>query len=225
MSTKYTISVFYRETSMTYAFRMKTPQEEIVQWIKGGLEHKDKNQSDLADALNLTQPRISEILSYNRQVKLEELPLIAEYLELDLPPPFRSEARRVNVVGYVGGGAEVWPFDDHAHGSGLDEIELPAPMKPEAVAVIVRGDSMRPAMRDGDAIFYDELVSGSDLFSLVGVECVVRLADGRTYVKELAKGTDPTLWTLISYNGTALHDCVVEWAAVVKFIKRKLPFG
>lgn len=126
----------------------------------------------------------------------------------DAPP------RLIPVVGYVGAGAEIFSIDDHLPGAGLEEIEPPhAGMHPDTVAVKVRGDSMVPVYREGDVVLYDRQVSGHDLKQLVGKDCVVRLKDGRTFLKELhiADG----LYWLHSHNATPMMGVQIDWASKV----------
>lgn len=126
--------------------------------------------------------------------------------------------RMIPVVGYVGAGAEIFGVDDHAKGAGLDEVELPIDgMSRSTVAVRVRGDSMLPVYRPGDLIFYDRNDNG-DLLHLIGKDCVVRLTDGRTFLKEL-NHSNGKFW-LHSYNSTPMINVDIEWAAKVAVIKR-----
>jgi phage repressor protein C with HTH and peptisase S24 domain len=81
-----------------------------------------------------------------------------------------------------------------------------------AVVVIVRGDSMYPRYKDGEKLFY--LKQERDPVELVGLECVVKLEDGRIYVKDLEKGQGG-LFDLISHNAPPLRGQSVEWAAPV----------
>jgi len=112
-------------------------------------------------------------------------------------------------VGYVGAGAEVIPFDDHERGAGLDEFDMP----PEnAVLVIVRGDSMYPRYFDNEMLFY--VRDGRSPADYIGRECVVKLSDGRTYVKVLRRG-QRGLFNLESWNAPLIENVDVEWAALV----------
>lgn len=122
----------------------------------------------------------------------------------------------VQVVGYVGAGAEVLAIDDHAKGAGLEEIPAPPGMV-NGIALIVRGDSMAPKYDDGEVLFIEKTVY--DISSLVGEHCYVQLADGRCYVKKLQYGARPGLYTLISYNAPPIVDVAIERAYPIAFTK------
>lgn len=135
----------------------------------------------------------------------------------------RSGRRRptIPVVGYVGAATEFYGFDDHAQGGGLDEIDAPPGAPREAVAVIVRGDSGYPAIRDGMVLVYwNKEGSPSDL---IGEDCFVRLKDGRTLVKILERGSRDGLWTLSSVNASTppIRDVEIEWAAPIEVRLRR----
>lgn len=116
------------------------------------------------------------------------------------------------VVGIVGAGAEIYPYDD---GGSLSDVETPPGLRKEAVAVMVRGDSMFPRYFDGDLLIYDEHVS---MKAAHGQECVISLIDGRKLVKTVRfhNGTA----TLESYNGAPIFDAQIEWVAPIKWVKR-----
>ncbi len=129
--------------------------------------------------------------------------------------------RPIPVVGYVGAATEFFGFDDHAHGSGLDEIDAPPGVAEGAVAVIVRGDSGYPAIRDGMILIYWN--KHDDPEALVGEDCFVRLGDGRTLVKILERGSTAGLWTLASINASTppIRDVEIAWAAPIEVRLRR----
>lgn len=124
----------------------------------------------------------------------------------------------VPIVGYVGAGQEITPIDDHEKGGGLEEIEAPPGVTSGVVAVRVRGDSMYPAYLDGDTLFYSRKTV--DLGECVGRECIVRLRDGRSFVKTLQRGTQPNTVTLMSHNAPPLWDVEADWIAPVEWVKK-----
>lgn len=122
----------------------------------------------------------------------------------------------VRPEGYIGAGAEVIPVD--SDGGGLsegDEVELPPGAPPDTKPVIVRGESMYPRYFDGEKLFYVKEDRPPE--ELIGRECVVRLADGRTLVKILRRGSRRKVYNLESWNAPLMEDQKVEWAAPVRW--------
>lgn len=130
---------------------------------------------------------------------------------IDLPDALRRQ-RTVPIVGYVGGGAEVYYPEGDAW--PVDEVEVPGAGS-DTEAVILRGDSMAPAYRDRDLIIYRRATTSPR--DLLGEECVVRVADGRTFIKTLMPGSEPSLFTLVSHNPSMppIVDVAIEWAVPV----------
>jgi len=128
-------------------------------------------------------------------------------------------ADTVPVVGYVGAGHEVHAIDDHALGSGLEEVEAPEGVgSAPAVAVRVRGESMLP-LRDGWLLFYRRDSEGVPEACLNQL-CVVKLAyDVPWLVKELRRGARGNRFVLASWNGPPIADARVDWAAPVLSIR------
>jgi len=57
------------------------------EWIRAGLKQPGKTQVGLAQHLGIAHPQITHLLSGKRRLNVDEVPRIAEYLELD-PPGF-----------------------------------------------------------------------------------------------------------------------------------------
>ena len=125
----------------------------------------------------------------------------------------------VAVVGYVGAGQEIFPLDDHALGTGLEEVEAPEGVgKDPMVAVRVRGESMHP-LRDGWLLFYRRDQHGVPE-SCLNRLCIVKLADdGPILVKELRRGYRTGSFVLSSWNAPPLEDVRLDWAAPVLSIR------
>lgn len=158
-------------------------------------------------------------------IKTENLRVIAQLFSVDFnwlatgrgAPAL--EAGGVPLVGKVGGGAVVYPVDDHALGAGLDEVDAPPRRTPSMVAVRVEGDSMAAwNADDGSILYYDDRHEPPDP-SMIGKIVIVWCQDERILVKKLLTGSQPGLWSLMSSNGTIERDVPVRYAARVKFIE------
>lgn len=135
------------------------------------------------------------------------------------PDDIFSEAtlsRRVPVVGYVGAGEQVFPFDELPPGEGLRQVQCPVGLDPKkTVAVEVRGDSMRP-IDDGWLVFYTRTAEGVP-YEAVGQECVVKIAgDGPLLIKRVRPGYTRGRFNLLSRNADPIEDAALEWAAPVR---------
>lgn len=122
--------------------------------------------------------------------------------------PLARPRNSIPVQGHVGAGAEISPFEDEL---GLGDA--PIAVEPNSTAVIVRGDSMYPRYFDGEYLYYINEMRPPAEF--IGQECVIRLTDGRMYVKILRKGSKKHLFNLESWNAHTIEDQAVEWAAPV----------
>lgn len=179
-------------------------------WIAKGLKKPGKDQYGLADALGVDRSAISKLTTGKRQLKAWEIEKVARYI--DEPPPSRMMPIRYE----IGAGQEVIPLstddpDDYIPVSGLWGIECEL--------AVVRGESMWPLLSDGDRLFIGE--ARAPIPSDHNQRRAVRLADGRQLVKVMKRTSDPSIWTLDSFNGPAIEDVVVEAVAPIIRIEPK----
>lgn len=172
--------------------------------------------AELARLANTSRQQIERLEKWphpdGRKMSKQWAERLAPHLAID-PASLLFAPRRTHAVGYIGAGAEVVPYDDYAIDAGLEEVDIPPGVPEDAVLVIVRGQSMYPRYFEGERLFY--LRRGDSPEELVGRECAVRLADGRTFVKILRRGTASGLFNLESWNAPLMEDQVIEWAAPV----------
>lgn len=120
--------------------------------------------------------------------------------------PMRKGKRGVKVIGYVGAGAQVFPIDD----GGFDDVEPPFAIPDNSFALIVRGDSMWPAYRDGTYIIALPLSSPEDALHR---RAVVTLSSGERLIKEVESGSSTGLFDLHSYSAPPQRDVRITEAA------------
>lgn len=176
---------------------------------------RDLGQAELARLLtealgrSIDRAAVNKMLGGAREIKGDELLAIEKITGFSAP-----KLIQVRLVGRVGAGAAVIPFDEP------DEqyVEAPAGTKPNTVAVEVLGDSMHPAFEDGTYLFYSEQRQPEDL---VNKRCIMELEDGRMFVKVLRQGSRPGLWDLQSLNSlyADIKDETVKWAARIDWVK------
>ena len=136
-------------------------------------------------------------------------------LSLDWLLTGSGEGRRkrlVPVVGYVGAGAEMHPFDDFPMGQGLEHVE-PPPGESDCLALRIRGDSMHP-FQEGWLVFYRRDFEGVPE-NAIGQLCVVQVKDGPILVKVLRRGARKKAWRLESWNAAPREDVKLDWASRV----------
>lgn len=122
--------------------------------------------------------------------------------------------KTVPLVGYVGAGAAT-----HFVPSGqLGEVDRPEWATETTVAVEIRGESLG-ALFDRWIAYYDDVHRPvtSDLHNEL---CVVGLSDGRVLIKKLRK-TRGNKFDLLSQTEEIIRNVDIEWAALVKEIRRR----
>lgn len=107
---------------------------------------------------------------------------------------------------------------------GPDATGEPWPCPPgmiRPIAMIVRGDSMLPAYRDGDVVIIDAPDGYGVPEDAIGRDCVVALEDGTHLVKTVLPGRDPGTFHLTSYGAhETLTNKALRWAAPVRWVQR-----
>lgn len=194
----------------------------LARKIRALRQSMDLSQAKFAELVGVSQPTVSRWETGEDEpdkASLKKLAALAEQTpaEFQYGPAAAMAKPPVEIVGYIGAGAEVYPIDDL--GAGLDMVEVPPLESRAIVAVIVRGDSMLPAYRDGDIIYYsrDRDLPEQDFLRR---ECVVKLEDGRVFIKTVVRGSEPGTYTLLSYNAEPIADQRIEWAAPIAWVKK-----
>ncbi len=180
-------------------------------------EERGISQIALANAADISQPFLSllERGVDGRAPSIEKLEAIAEALNVR-PSDLFDGTHRVPMFGYVGAGDEIYPPED---GEPIDYEDVEGvPIVGPVGCVEVRGDSMYPAYRDGQKIFFSDRNVGVD--DLVGRECVLRLGNGQALLKVLRRGRTEGRFTLDGYNAPPLEDAEVVWARPVAWVKK-----
>ena len=123
------------------------PKNPYIDWIREGLKKPGKTQSGLASHLGIAHPQITQLLKGKRKLKVDEIPRIATYLEMDPPgseiSPSSSKWVPARKAGVVAAGLfrEVDEFDQ----SEPEDISVPRDENfPNArqITFEVEGDSM-----------------------------------------------------------------------------------
>ncbi len=171
----------------------------------------------VGERLDVSHGQVSRWENRKSEINLGQLEQLARLYRCEVVDLVASTAARAPLVGAVGAGEKIAPFDQDAT---FEEIDAPRGMKHPA-AVVVRGDSMEPAYRDGDVLLYER---ASDVpRQALGADCIVQAADQNMYVKVLQKGSRADRYDLISYNPRhpPIADAKLLWAAPIEWVKRR----
>ena len=186
---------------------------------------KNINQTELGHLMGVKQSTISRWESGIDEPEHDHIRALSELFKCTTDyllgtDVFHENSSVTPVVGYVGAGGINTPFDDYAHGDGMEEVETPPGLNESTVAVKVSGDSMYPAYEDGDIIFY--IRDGTDINEdeCIGKQCIIKVSDGAIYIKRLSRGSAPGLYHLESHNAPPMHDKTIEWATKVLYVKK-----
>lgn len=173
----------------------------------------------LAKSAGTSRGYLQELKSGKRRINIDMLNKLARVLGCNPPDLISTTSLRlVKVEGYVGAGAEIFPFEVESN-FVVDDVEAPPGVDPDSiVAVIVRGDSMFPAYRDNDVIYYTKHCDYDP--SCLRRECIVKVKEGAAFVKILKPGSKPGRFTLQSYNSPDIEDVKIEWACKVLWVKK-----
>lgn len=192
-----------------YQTMIDAETQRYIDWIRKGLKTGSKTQLGLAEHLGIAHPQITSLLKGTRQLKVSEIPKIAEYL--DLPPP----ARRFPLVGTVGAGGEIvateWPGDP-------EMVEGPEDAPIGTVAVDINGESLGHGFNGWRAFYRDRHEPFHD--DWIGQLCVVGTADDRVLIKWVRQGTHG--FNLISGTGAVEENVTLMWAAKVIDLKPRV---
>ncbi|WP_156382360.1 helix-turn-helix transcriptional regulator [Aureimonas sp. Leaf427] len=141
----------------------------------------------------------------------EETPLLI------LPNPERHAQLLTigtRLKGYIGDGGEIVETGDGD--AGL--VETPPGAVDETFAAEVKGLSMMPVYEDGTLIYWSKMLPPADM---INKRCIVKLMDGRLFVKTLRASSTKDEWDLESINPAypTIENVSVEWVAKIDWTK------
>jgi repressor LexA len=186
--------------------------DDDLEWIREGLRKPGKTRAGLAHALGRYPSAVTDLFKRQRELKLREALAIADYLEVDLPPRLASPNSIVPIAGQVGAGAEITSADDPS--DPLEQIEVQWSLKEPMVAFEIIGESMMPRYDPGWAVIcYRE---GRSPEQVAGEEAVIRLTDGRRFLKRLIPAGNR--FHLESTNAKLIENVEPEWIGEIHVV-------
>lgn len=125
-------------------------------WIKRGLEKPGKSKTGLAAALGRNPSMVTSLLAGTRQLKADEVPIIAAYLGV-APPVDSALAEQTGIIltlsisGEVAAG--VWRESGLAYDAEIADIAISTKWPAASILLLrVRGQHINRRARDGDLI-------------------------------------------------------------------------
>lgn len=172
----------------------------------------------LADALNISQPYLSQIENQKRRPSAELLHSISQILDVPIGALY-ADRKAIAVAGRVGAGAQVELVDSFEKGDGLYFVACPDDLTTAPiVAVEVIGDSMTPIIQPGDVLFFTREFFGVHETAINRVS-ICALDTGAVMVKLLRRGRDDGTFDLYSANDKAaapIYGARLNWATPMR---------
>jgi len=191
---------------------------DLGQKIRAIRTARKMNQTEFAERLGVTQSTVTrwENGSVPGGKYLHEIAAMAG-TTVDGLLDMGAKSFDIPVVGYVGAGSQIVPFDDVTESEGFASVERPPFVRGSAVAVEVKGDSLFPVAENGWRLVYagDQTLNETDVLNRL---CVVKLRDETTLVKRVIRGSKQGRYHLVSTNAPMIEDADLAWAAPVKAI-------
>lgn len=151
----------------------------------------------LSERTGISLSQIARYEKGERDPSLSDLEKIADALAIDINEVIGASKNEIPLLGYVGAGDTV-NIEHIDIDASTEMTPRPSGMPRDSIAFRVKGDSMRPMLRDNDLILC--LPQKQDWQSLIGELCVVKTSENEVYIKELRKGYEEGTVRLISYN-------------------------
>lgn len=198
-------------------------------WFDAQLKRLGKSQAALARHLGLPGPRITEIKQGKRRVISHEAAAIAQFLGVPVHEVLirfgaQSNVRTyLEVSGTIDGTGRITMYDDRARDSASSE-RVASPFEGyTGIVVRVVGNAMADRYEDGDLVAYTPGNTAVD--RLVGRDAVACLADGRTFLRRIQRGTQPDRYTLVAINRAEppIVDAKLSWAAEIDWHRPHYP--
>ena len=169
------------------------------------------SQTELAVRIGTTLNMLGKIERGDRDLTGGWIEKIAKALKVE-PGEIIGNVS-VPVVGKIGAGGSII-YEDIGN---TEFVTRPPDTRGELVGLEVEGESMLPKFDPGDIVYIsrDEEGVSPDLF---GSYCAVRLISGETYLKILARGSEPNRYTLRSLNAADMENRELVWATPVRAI-------
>lgn len=178
------------------------------------MDQRDIKRKPLARGAGLGETAIRDIFDEKRKdVRVGTLVRLASFFDMSVDDLL--EDPDLPIAGKVGAGGTIL-FEAEEMYDG-PKVPRPPGAYGRILALEVVGVSMLPKYEDGDVVYVNRDIEGIPP-NAIGDYCAVRTADGATFLKILAKGSEPGRYTLRSLNAPDMENEEVVWAAPVLWV-------
>lgn len=195
-------------TRMTEGFDIAAVRDSLGRLMKA----RDIKRKPLAKKAGLGETAIRDIFDEKRNdVRGSTLVKLAEFFEVSVDELIGHGP--VPLLGRIGAGGEILFAEND------DAVTVPRPPlgAGRLMALEVVGSSMLPKYESGDVVYVRRDHEGV-LPEYLNEYCAVRTADGGTFLKILAPGTEAGRFTLRSLNAEDMANVEVVWASPVLWV-------
>lgn len=194
----------------------------IREAIEREMKRKGFSRRSLSSAASLSESAVRDLLTRTDNPGIGTLRKVAEALEMPVDA-LTGAGLQVPVLGKIGAGGEVlFALDPDTELNGVDEFPMvprPPLVAGRLMALEVTGSSMLPKYEAGEIIYVRAPSNSGEVpDAALGSYCAIRTTDGGTYLKVLARGTEPERFTLRSLNAPDMENVEVVWASPVLFV-------
>lgn len=179
--------------------------------IQDEMDRQGFSRRRLSREAGIGETAVRDLLERTANPGIATLHKVADALKVPLTKLTGMDS--VPLVGKIGaGGLVAYQSDDDDH----EFVPRPPSGAGDIIALEVLGDSMLPKYEAGDVIYIEN--EDSPIDRQVGEYCAIRLADGGTYLKQLATGGTRDRYVLRSLNAADIENVEIVWARPVLFI-------
>lgn len=186
----------------------------------------------LADKTGISKQQINRLEKNKRRLNEDNMVVIAKALSVTPAALITQKTHITKVTHYIGTNGEMLPLPKEDRFAANFPGELPTDLS----VAIIKTDDLYP-LRDGWLVFYSEkyipnipsvigmqvqynLPDSEDPYAeFLGKLCFVELSDGRTFLRELKRGSKSFRYNLRRYNAPDIEDVEVRTAHQIVLIQ------
>lgn len=198
----------------------------IAEMIETILRVRDWGQWDLAAELGVDQSSVSRWTT-GVKISMEYADRIREMWteavgNRPADAPIWGALHTVPIMGKIGAGAMVITAQDGIPVEGFYQIEVPFPLPPGHIGLLVEGDSMAPEAEHGDVLIVGPQII--DIRSVLNRAAAVLLDDGRSYFKKIVNGRQEGTFDLISHDAAPIRNARIASVRPLMFVVKEAAY-